>query len=49
MFIKYKFFISSFLVILMALFYVFLPSKIIIYFILGAFMGLFLGGVYNAL
>lgn len=46
---KYKFFIPSLLVILASLCYIFLPSSLSIYFILGASMGLFLGAIYNSL
>lgn len=46
---KYKFFISSMIISITSIFYILIPSNIILYFLLGIAMGVFLGAVYNSL
>ena len=46
---SYKFFISSVLISIISIFYILVPSNILIYYVLGVSMGFLLGAVYNSL
>ena len=45
----YKFFISSVFIIIISGLYVLCRANLIVYFVLAILMGIFLGGIYNAL
>lgn len=46
---SYKFFISAVLISGISVFYIIVPSNILIYYVLGVGMGFLLGAVYNSL